>query len=141
MVSEEDVTLLMWSHECLVGVQAMDDQHGILMETLNDLRLMLFNGTDRRRISLQLERLIEFTQMHFQSEEELLKKQAFPDTESHSIAHQQLISRLYAALEQVNRVEPVALNSIFEFLPSWYLDHVEKLDRPYGTWLNDHGVF
>ncbi len=42
------MTLLTWSHECLVGVQAMDDQHGILMDTLNELRVMLLHGSDRR---------------------------------------------------------------------------------------------
>jgi hemerythrin-like metal-binding protein len=135
------VTLLTWSHECIVGVQAMDDQHGILMDTLNELRGMLVRGADRREICLQLERLIEFTQMHFQSEEQLLQQQGFPDAGEHRTEHQALLARLYKALEQVNREESVHFSSVLGFLPSWYLDHVEQLDQPYGKWLNEHGVF
>lgn len=135
------MTLLTWSHECIVGVQAMDDQHGILMDTLNELRAMLLRGTSRRDVSLQLERLIEFTQMHFQSEEQLLLQQGFPGAEEHRKAHQHLLTRLYTALEQVNRDEPIRLSSLLEFLPAWYLEHVEQLDQPYGVWLNQRGVF
>jgi len=135
------VTLLMWSHECIVGVQAMDDQHGILMDTLNELRLMLLSGAPRRVVCLQLERLIEFTQAHFQSEELLLQQQGFPAVEEHRTAHQHLLARLYTALEQANRDEAVRLNSLLEFLPSWYLEHVEQHDQPYGAWLNDRGVY
>ena len=33
---EAHVALLTWNHACMIGVRAMDDQHGILMDTLND---------------------------------------------------------------------------------------------------------
>lgn len=135
------MTLLTWSHECLVGVEAMDDQHGILMETLNQLRQMLLRGADRRDVSLQFERLVEFTQMHFECEEHLLLQHHYPDVADHRDAHLHLLARLYKALEQINRDEAIHLSSLLEFLPAWYLDHVEQLDQPYGVWLNDRGVF
>ena len=135
------MTLLTWSHECIVGVEAMDDQHGVLMDTLNELRVMLVHGSDRRCICLQLERLIEFTQMHFQSEEQLLYRQGFPGFKDHQTAHYHLMGKLYKALEQINHDETVHFSSLLEFLPSWYIEHVEQLDRPYGTWLNERGVY
>jgi hemerythrin-like metal-binding protein len=141
LVAEVKVTLLTWSHECIVGVQAMDDQHGILMDTLNELRLMLLRGATHRDVCLQLQRLIEFTQMHFQCEEQLLRQEGFPAVNEHRAAHQHLLSRLFAALEKATRDEIVSLNSLLEFLPSWYIEHVEQLDQPYGAWLNDRGVF
>lgn len=119
----------------------MDYQHGILMDTLNDLRSMLLHGADRGGLRLQLERLIELTKMHFRSEEQLLQQQGFPGTEEHRKAHHNLLTRLYSAIDRVNRDEDVRLNSLLDFLPSWYIEHVEQLDQPYGAWLNDHGVF
>ena len=115
------MTLLTWSHECIVGVQAMDDQHGILMDTLNELRLMLQRNADRRNLCLQLERLIGYTEMHFESEERLLKQHGFPGTDSHRAEHRRLIGKLYAALEHVNREEAVNFQTVLDFLPSWYL--------------------
>ena len=140
-VAEDDVTSLTWSHECIVGVQAMDDQHGILMDTLNELRRMLVKGAERRNICLQLERLIDFTQMHFHSEEQLLRQHGFPRTDEHRNAHHALLTRLYKALENLNREEIIHFSSVLQFLPAWYQEHVEQLDQPYGIWLNDHGVF
>jgi len=141
LILEVDVTALTWSHECIVGVQAMDDQHGILMDTLNELRRVLILGTNRREISLQLERLIDLTQMHFQSEEQLLQQQGFPGASEHRTAHQALLARLYSALEHVNREEVVQFSTLLAFLPAWYIEHVEQLDQPYGIWLNEHGVY
>ena len=135
------MTLLTWSHDCIVGVQAMDDQHGILMDTLNELRIMLLHGSNRQGISLQLERLIDLSQMHFQSEEQLLRREGFPGFDEHRTAHLQLLGRLYRALEQVNHDEVIQFASLLAFLPSWYRDHLEQLDRPYGVWLNDRGVY
>jgi len=45
------VTLLTWNHTCSVGVKAMDDQHGILMDTINELRLALVHGGGRDQVS------------------------------------------------------------------------------------------
>jgi hemerythrin len=135
------VTQLTWSHECIVGVEAMDDQHGILMDTLNELRIAVHRGPDRRSICLQLERLIEFTQMHFQCEEHLLEKHGFPGVNEHRIAHKHLLAKLYTALTQLNHEEFVQFCSLLDFLPSWYLEHVEQLDQPYGKWMNEHGVY
>jgi hemerythrin len=119
----------------------MDDQHGILMDTLNELRTMLVHGGERRSICLQLERLIEFTRMHFECEEQLLQQQGFPGVKEHQTAHKHLLAKLYAALEQLNHDDCEHFSSLLEFLPAWYLEHVEQLDRPYGIWLNDRGVY
>jgi len=119
----------------------MDDQHGILMDTLNELRRMIVRGSSRREISSQLERLIDFTQMHFQSEEQLLEQHSFPGTSEHRESHHALLARLYSALEHVNREEPIRFSTLLEFLPAWYQEHVEQVDQPYGQWLNEQGVY
>ena len=119
----------------------MDDQHGVLMDTLNELRRMIVRGSNRREISLQLERLIDFTQMHFQCVVFLFVLFFFPGTSDHRDSHHALLSRLYSALEHVNREEPVHFSTVLEFLPAWYQEHVEKVDQPYGHWLNEHGVY
>jgi hemerythrin len=119
----------------------MDDQHGILMDTLNELRRMIVRGTDRREICLQLERLIDFSQMHFQSEEQLLEIHSFPGADEHRNSHHALLSRLYSALEHINREEPIHFSSVLEFLPAWYQEHVVQIDQPYGHWLNEQGVY
>ena len=138
---EEPLALLTWSHECIVGVKAMDDQHGIIMDTMNDLRLMILQGRERKSICGQLERLIELTQMHFQSEEQLLEKQGFPGLAEHRQAHHCLLTQIQTKLEHTRHSEDVEVAALFQFLRGWYMDHIEKLDQAYGSWLNARGVY
>ena len=72
------MTLLTWSHSCSVGVQAMDDQHGILMDTMNELHAALMRGCERKQLDGHLNRLAEFSHLHFVCEEQLLERNGFP---------------------------------------------------------------
>jgi hypothetical protein len=50
--AEDSMTLLiLWNHACNVGVKAMDDQHAIMMDTMNELRLVAIGGNKRRWVS------------------------------------------------------------------------------------------
>ncbi len=132
---------LAWSHACVVGVQAMDDQHGILMDTVNELRTQLLQGSDRASISQQLERLVEFTAMHFSCEESLLERYGYPEVEPHRTEHQRLMNEVRQALERTQHDGDADLQPLLDLLRGWYVDHVETLDRPYGAWLNERGIY
>ncbi|HEY1985273.1 MAG TPA: hemerythrin family protein [Terracidiphilus sp.] len=129
-----------WNHACTIGVRAMDDQHGILMDTLNDLRLALIQGSGPDKVSEGLNRLIEFTRMHFSSEESLLEQSGYPEMAEHRRAHQHLLHQIEetAHLTQVN--DELHTRSLLLFLRDWYTGHVETLDNQYGAWLNEHGI-
>ena len=135
------MTLLTWNHECIVGVKAMDDQHGIIMDTMNDLRQMIVQGRERKAICNQMDRLIEFTQMHFECEEQLLEQQDFPGLQDHRTAHRRLLSQIQATAEHAKHSEDVEIQALFHFLRAWYTEHIEGLDRQYGPWLNARGVY
>lgn len=134
------MTLITWNHARTVGVKAMDDQHAILMDTLNDIRLALVRGRGRDQVSEALNRLIEFTRMHFASEEQLLEKHAFPGAAEHRDAHQKLLGQLEEAALRAQHNGELHLRSTLLFLHGWYTNHIEQLDRPYGEWLNAHGI-
>ncbi len=132
---------LAWSHACVVGVQAMDDQHGILMDTVNELRVQLVQGADRSRITEQLERLIEFTGMHFGCEESLLERHGYPQIAHHRSEHQRLMTEIRQALDRVEHGTVADLQPLLDLLRGWYVEHVETLDRPYGEWLNAQNIY
>jgi hemerythrin len=63
----------------------MDDQHGILMDTMNELRLAAVRGSSWEQVSELLNRLIQFTRMHFGGEEQLMEQHVFPGLAEHRI--------------------------------------------------------
>ena len=134
------MTLLTWNHACAVGVKAMDEQHAILMDTLNEIRLSLVHGQRREQVSEALNRLIEFTRMHFASEEQLLERHGFPGIGEHRDAHQKLLGQLEDAALRAQHNGEIHMKSMLLFLRDWYTTHIEGLDQLYGEWLNARGI-
>jgi hemerythrin-like metal-binding protein len=118
----------------------MDDQHGILMDTMNELRLALIHGAGREQVSEVLDRLIEFTRMHFSSEEQMLQRSGFPALAAHRAEHQRLLAQILQASHRAQHGEEVQVRPLLLFLRGWYVAHIEGLDREYGPWLNERGV-
>ena len=135
------MTLLSWSNACAVGVQAMDDQHGILMDTINELHQGLVRECDRDQLDEHLERLIEFSRMHFQCEEQLLERHGYPGLKAHQLAHKNLLRRIREIVDRVENNKGVEVHSLLDFLRVWYGEHIAGPDRQYGKWLNEHGIF
>lgn len=135
------MTLLMFGHAASVGVRAMDDQHGILMDMMNELRVALIRGCGRDQACEDLNRLIAFTQMHFASEERLLEQYAFPGSIDHRDAHRRLLGQIRETVFRVQHSEEVELRSLLAFLRGWFIEHLEHVDQHYGRWLNEQGVF
>ena len=135
------MALLTWNQAGTVGVRAMDDQHGILMDTMNELRLAAVRGSGREQISEVLDRLIEFTRMHFWSEEQLMEQSGFPGLADHRAEHHSMLAQMMQAAHRVQYGEAVPMRQLLCSLRSGYIEHIEGPDRQYGPWLNEHGVY
>lgn len=134
------MTLLTWSHACSVGVRAMDDQHGILMEAINALRLALVQGAGQEKISELLDEFVEFTRMHFWSEEQLMERTGFAGLEEHRAEHHRMLAEILQWAHRLQYGERVQLRPLLCKLHHGFLNHVEKVDQKYAPWLRGHGV-
>lgn len=134
------MSLLTWNHATTVGVRAMDDQHGILMDTMNELRLAAVRGSGREQVSEVLDRLIEFTRMHFWSEEQLMEQYGFPGLAEHRGEHQRMLAQILQSSHRVQHGEKMQMRPLLGFLRDSYAEHIEGMDQEYGPWLNQKGV-
>ncbi len=119
----------------------MDDQHAILMDEMNELRRALVRGAHRGQVDELLRKLIEFTRLHFRSEEQLLAQHGFPGLAGHRDEHQRLLRQLQETVSGLQRGKTADIRELLFFLHSWFIDHVEGLDQQYGPWLNKRGVY
>jgi len=134
------VTLLTWSHACSVGVRAMDDQHGILMEAINALRLALVRGAGQEKISELLDELIEFTRMHFWSEEQIMAQTGYAGLAEHRAEHHRILADILQSAHRLQYGEGVELRPLLCNLHHGFLNHIETMDQKYTPWLRQHGV-
>jgi hemerythrin-like metal-binding protein len=118
----------------------MDDQHSILMDAMNELRLAVVRGRSREQVSELLDKLIEFTRMHFTSEEQLMEQSGFPGLAEHRAQHQSMLAQMLHSAHRMQYGEGVPLRALLCSLRDGYTQHIEGPDRQFGPWLNERGV-
>jgi hemerythrin-like metal-binding protein len=123
-----------------VGVQAMDDQHGILMDALNELRLELLHGGECRTVRSMLKRVTELMRLHVESEERLLALHGFPGLAAHRAEQQRLLGRLAQFDVRFEQRQTSAVYELVEYLRKWFTTHTGIAGQKYGPWLQKCGV-
>jgi hemerythrin-like metal-binding protein len=134
----------MWNQTCVAGVQIIDDQHGILHDALNELRLSLKHGESCEAVRQQLERVVQLVQLHMDSEEKLLEKHNFPRLAAFQAERKHLLSEIkarpmYCNIEHSHR-QSGTVSELASFLGAWFIRHREEAGSDYGPWLREHGV-
>lgn len=119
----------------------MDDQHGVLMDTLNELRLAVVRGSSREEVTQLLNQLIDFTRMHFTSEEQLMESYNYPGFVEHREEHQRLLVQLQESALKMQHSPSMHMRPLLAFVRDSYREHIEGADKEYGPWLNERGVF
>jgi hemerythrin len=110
------------------------------MDTVNELRHALVRGSGREQLSELLDRLIEFTRMHFWSEEQLMEQSGFPGVAEHRTEHHRMLARMLQSAHRVQYGKAVRMRPLLCSLRDEYLHHIEDLDRQYGPWLNERNI-
>lgn len=134
------MTLLQWNHTSSVGVQILDQQHGLLMDTLNELSVGIAGGAPANEVRELIARLLEYTKRHFQTENKLMEEYEYPGREEHIAEHERLVVQIADAARAMQMGEPVHLRTLTGYIRQWFSTHMEGIDHELGEWLNTQGV-
>jgi hemerythrin len=75
--------------------KAMDDEHLVQLGLIDAVVEALRDGADDAPADL-LARFVDFTELHFMSEQVLMRQHAYPEYAEHVADHEALIERLHA---------------------------------------------
>ena len=134
------MAFLTWNSRYSVGVKTLDGQHTTLIDILNDLYAAMMKGQAQSLTGPLLRKLVDYTKTHFAAEEGMLNATKYPGLTAHQLKHRDLIKQVeeYASLYDKGEI---TLNlQLLNFLGDWLTNHIQKIDREYGPWLNEHGV-
>ncbi len=70
--------LVEWSDTLSIGIPEIDDQHRVLIDLLNQLHAAIREQRGRAECGEILERLIEYTRVHFATEESVMSVFRYP---------------------------------------------------------------
>lgn len=122
--------ILEWRDIFSVGIEQFDEDHKQIFKILNDLEGTSLSKRSEKSLQTLIE-LEEYTQKHFNSEEEFMKKINFPLIEDHKGDHSFLI-RSIKRLRDMEYKGIVFSLEISDFLKFWIIQHILGSDREYA---------
>lgn len=126
-----------WDEKYNVGIKEIDAQHRQLAQLVNELYTAMYAGEGRDVLDDVLTGLLLYTQIHFQTEEDFMKKHGFPEFNTHKQIHEKMKSKvleLKKAFEEEKISNPVQISN---FLRSWLIRHILKTDMKYAVFLRE----
>ena len=130
------MALITWTKEAYgTNVAVADEQHQELFRLLNGLHETAAGG-DRAAIGKQLDGLIDYVVMHFQTEEKLMQEKAYADFAAHKAEHDKLVGTCAGLQKKFHAGEAEVNQDTTRFVKDWLDTHIPKVDKPYAPCLN-----
>jgi hemerythrin len=134
------MALMTWSDKYSVGVKALDSQHTVLFDIINDLHSAMMKGQAQNMTAPLLRKLVEYTHSHFSAEEAMLTNSKYPGLADHKLLHVELIKQVEDYAARFEKGEITLNVQLLNFLRDWLTNHILKVDHEYSDWLNKSGV-
>ena len=128
-----------WVDSLSVANNSVDNDHKHLINIINRIELALNTEADDQLLKKGLKDLEEYTSLHFDREEALMKSANYPNYYRHFKEHRELMNTLNVIkmdiLKKLNSGEKISdPDSLVTLLRHWLLDHVMQEDlllKPY----------
>jgi hemerythrin len=124
-----------------VGVLEIDAQHKELVDRLNALMSMGHDAASKEETQKTLDLLEEYIVKHFADEEELQRKNKYPEYESHKKMHELYIGEFQKLKKEFadNGHSIKFTMDLNNSLINWIVKHIKSADVELGRFLKNNG--
>lgn len=134
------VKFIEWSNELSVGIEEIDAQHKVLVDLLNEIHDVMQQGRTMQATKGIIDRLDEYTRVHFAVEESLLRILHYPDYERHKEEHDKLIMQLTEMKDKWEKGQGAIGFELAHFLKTWLTKHIMEGDKRYTAHFLAQGI-
>jgi len=120
-----------------LDIPEIDSQHETLIGLINLLHENMLQEADRAALDELLSQLLAHTKSHFTYEEQLMSQYNYPGYEAHKSEHSRLMQHLVDLTDRYKNGELLLSFAVVLELKGWAVVHIEKSDKPLGTFLNN----
>ena len=132
---------LVWDDRYTVGVKRLDDQHRSIIFLINEVSTLFGKTSDEVEINQILQKVKEYANDHFLSEEQLLEKYKYYGLDDHKKEHRMYEDTIRNFEQNIRNVNVDTRVELLEFLADWWMGHIQGSDMEYRRFLNNNGVF
>lgn len=122
------------------GPPSIEAEHRLQVSLVGALEELLQQGKDPALISRTMSQLAEFTNVHFLSEELVMRVYLYPLYEEHRAEHGRLTSELADLQRRVSAADHAVALAGVQMLRSWLDDHIRSLDEAFAVWCERQGL-
>ncbi|MHC3994103.1 bacteriohemerythrin [Thiomicrolovo sp. ZZH C-3] len=121
------------THDLRLNIEEMDTAHETFLQMLEELQKME-NGID----TALFREWIEETKRHFAEEEKLMMKHLYPERETHTGDHEQLIDEMESFFAMITAMPPMARSFIESYAYDKFRRHTMFYDLDLSKFLASH---
>jgi methyl-accepting chemotaxis protein len=120
---------LEWGPAWLTGHAAIDADHKMLVQYVNELSHAMHAGEGRTIASDILGKLVQYTHDHFAREEAIWQKGGLASFSQHQRIHADLVAKVDAFQREFLAGKATLTADLMSFLREWLIEHVFKTDK------------
>ncbi len=122
--------IAVWSEDLACGFELVDLQHRHLFGLINSLDESLQRHVSREDLILLLADLLEYTEFHFRTEEELMRSLDYPHFLEHRTIHEKLTRQVMDLQFRLQHSESTlaVFFDVSSFLSDWLKHHIQEND-------------
>ncbi len=119
------------------GEKTIDAEHDVQLQLLDSLAQTLQKPEGVSPANVILDQFIEFSDMHFLSEQLVMRLHGYPGYEPHLEEHTRLMKKVREIRSNVNRGEEKIGLQLVQELRGWLLTHIATEDVAFGEYLRN----
>ena len=120
-----------WDDKYLVGDIFLDSEHKLLFAMAKRLSDAL-GQLSSDEFKTMLANIIEYTQVHFKHEEELLQEIGWSELSQHHEQHVRILTEIKETISSTNKITTLEVK-ILRLLQKWIVDHIVHDDQQFRS--------
>lgn len=134
------MVLIEWSDLLSVHVKQIDQEHQQLIELINTLHEAMKARAGKETVGIAIDCLVKYTEFHFGDEEALMAKYGYLSSTAHRAEHRTFVQKTQEFAKGYATGKLLLSMDVMNFLRVWLTEHICKVDKEFGNFLNSKGV-
>ncbi len=131
---------IIWNDDYVTGVVEIDEQHMILVHTLNEASSKLAEESSLETVEKITQDLLSYALYHFETEEELMQEYSYNEDDEvnahrHLSQHRSFSEKVVSIREGLKSGLPISPEELVGFLNSWLINHILNTDKKLGVFI------
>lgn len=131
---------MIWENIYNVGIEEIDKQHKMFVETLNKLFEAVQNSSSKDKLEIVFKELDGYIKYHFATEEKYFDMFSFDESENHKAKHNDFKNQIAIFKEKIDAGELHYLESLITYLEDWLANHIMEVDKRYVPCFKANGL-